>query len=58
MKCDSSNKFDLGYYGQVNSVMIKSSVASNGQINTFRDIIYFADNGKRILCSELITQKK
>ena len=28
MKFDSSNKFDLCYYGQANSLLLKSSVAS------------------------------
>ena len=28
MKFDRSNKFDLYYYGQVNSLRLKSSVAS------------------------------
>ena len=28
MKFDRSNKFDLCYYGQVNSLRLKSSVAS------------------------------
>ena len=34
MKFDRSNKFDFCYYGQVNSLRLKSSVASNGQVNT------------------------
>ena len=28
MKFNSSNKFDLSYYGQVNSIRVKSSVTS------------------------------
>ena len=35
MKFDRSNKFDFCYYGQVKSLRLKSSVASNGQVNTF-----------------------
>ena len=30
MKFDRSNKFDFCYYGQVNSLQLKSSVASKG----------------------------
>ena len=45
MKFDRSNKFDLCYYGQVNLLRLKSSVASNGQVNTFGGTIYFARNG-------------
>ena len=40
MKFDRSNKFDLCYYGQVNSLRLKSSV-----VNTFGGIIYFAGDG-------------
>ena len=39
MKFDRSNKFDLCYYGQVNSLRLKSSVASKGNI-------YFAGEGR------------
>ena len=46
MKFDRSNKFDLCYYGQVNSLRLKYSVASqNGQVNTFGSNIYFAGDG-------------
>ena len=45
MKFDHGNKFDLCYYGQVNSIRLKSSVASNGQVNTFGGNIYFAVDG-------------
>ena len=31
MKFDRSNKFDLCYYGQVNSLRLKSNVVQNGQ---------------------------
>ena len=44
MKFDRSNKFDLCYYGQVNSLRLKSSVASKWQVNTFGGNIYFAGN--------------
>ena len=40
MKFDSSNKFDLYYYGQINSPRLKSSVP-----NTFGVNIYFAGDG-------------
>ena len=50
MKFDRSNKFDLCYYGQVNSLRLKSSVALFG--NIFGNIylvtfgnIYFAGDG-------------
>ena len=39
MKFDRSNKFDLCYYGQVNSLRLKSSVASKWSH------IYFAGDG-------------
>ena len=42
MKFDRSNKFDFCYYGQVNSLRLKSSVASKWQVNTFGGNIYFA----------------
>ena len=45
MKFDSSNKFDLCYYGQVNSLRLKSSVASKWPVNTFRGNIYSAGDG-------------
>ena len=35
MKFGCSNKFDLCYYGQVNSLYLKSSVTSNERVNTF-----------------------
>ena len=46
MKFDCSNKFDFCYYGQVNSQLLKSRVASKGNIvSTFRGNIYFAGDG-------------
>ena len=45
MKFDRSNKFDLCYYGQVNSLRLKSSVASKGQVNPFGGNTYFAGVG-------------
>ena len=51
MKFDRSNKFDLCYSGQVNSLRLKSSAASNGQANTFGGNIYIAVNGTcRVEC--------
>ena len=48
MKFDRSNKFDFCYYGQVNSLRLKSSVQlRNGQVNTFGGNIYFAGDGAR-----------
>ena len=40
MKFDRSNKFDLCYYGQVNSLRLKSSVASKRANNHLRGTIY------------------
>ena len=45
MKFVRSNKFDLCYYGQVNSLRFKSSVASKWAVNTYGGIIYFACDG-------------
>ena len=45
MKFDRSNKFDLCYYGQVNSLRLKSVQLLNGQVNTFWGNIYFAGDG-------------
>ena len=39
---DCNNKFDMYYYGQVNSLRLKSSLASKWQVNTSGDTIYFA----------------
>ena len=36
MKFDCRNKFDLRYYGQVNWLRLKSSVARKGLVNTFK----------------------
>ena len=48
MKFDRSNKFDFCYYGQVNSLRLKSSVASKWAIkHPLGGIIYFA--GERII---------
>ena len=54
MKFDRSNKFDLCYYGQVNSLRVKSNVASNGQVNTFGGNIYFAGDFTYQLLSNLL----
>ena len=48
MKFDRSNKFDFCYYRQVNSLRLKSSVASKWAINTLGGIIYFAANSTRL----------
>ena len=45
MKLDTSNKFALSYYGQVNSVRLKSSVASIWASKHLWDNIYFAGFG-------------
>ena len=46
MKFDCSNKFDLCYYGQVNSLLLKSSVASKWTSKYFLGSnIYFAGDG-------------
>ena len=46
MKFDRSNKFDFCYYGQVNSLRLKSSVATKrASTNTFGGTIYFAGDG-------------
>ena len=53
------NKFELWYYGQVNSLRLKSSVASKWARKHLRSNIYFAGYGtymiiisiKRVLCS-------
>ena len=47
MKFDRCNKFDLCYYGQVNSqrLTLKSSVVFNWEVNTYVGNIYFADDG-------------
>ena len=43
MKFDRSDKFDFCYYGQVNSLRLKSTAASKWAIvNTFQGNIYFA----------------
>ena len=43
MKFDRSNKFDFCYYGQVNSLRLKSSVASKwASKHLWGGIIYFA----------------
>ena len=38
-------KFDLCYYGQVNSLRLKSNAASKWAKNTFKGNIYFAGDG-------------
>ena len=45
MKLDRSNKFHLSYYGQVNSLRLKSSVASKSVFSTFGGNIYFVGVG-------------
>ena len=45
MKFDRSNKFDLCYYGQVNSLREKSNEASKWSIKHFWGNIYFAVDG-------------
>ena len=45
MKFGRSNKFDLCYYGQVNSLRLKSNVVSNWQVKTFGGNTYFAVDG-------------
>ena len=42
MKFDRSNKFDLCYYGQVNSLRLKSNVASKGTNEHHWGNVYFA----------------
>ena len=45
MKFDRSNKFDFCYYGQVNSLRLKSSVASKWASKHLWGNIYFAGDG-------------
>ena len=45
---DRSNKFDLCYYGQVNSMRLKLSVASKCASIHFWGYIYFAGDGHNI----------
>ena len=45
MKFDRSNKFHLCYYGQVNTLRLKSSVASKWALSIFGGNIYFAGVG-------------
>ena len=45
MKFDCSNKFDLWYYGQVNSQWLKSSGASKWAIKHLWGTTYFAGDG-------------
>ena len=47
MKFDCSNKFDLCYYGQVNSLQVKSSEASKWASKQLYEHvnIYFAGDG-------------
>ena len=40
MKFDRSNKFDLCYYGQVNSLRLKSSVASKWARKHLRGVTF------------------
>ena len=45
MKFDRSNKSDFCYYGQVNSLRLKSSVASKWASKHLWGNIYFAGDG-------------
>ena len=45
MKFDRSNKFDFCYYGQVNSLLLKSSVALKWASKHLWGTIYFAGDG-------------
>ena len=46
MKFDRSKKFDFCYYGQVNSLRLKSSIASKwASKHLWGGIIYFAGDG-------------
>ena len=47
MKFDRSNKFDLCYYGQVNSLRLNQAYQAYGQVNTNwgGGNIYFAGDG-------------
>ena len=48
MKFDHSNKFDLCYNGQVNSLRLQSSVASKwAYISAFWGTIYFVGDGTK-----------
>ena len=48
MKFDRSNKFDLCYYGQVNSLWLKSNISSTSASKTLRGCIYFAGDVKHV----------
>ena len=49
IKFDCSDKFDLCYYGQVNSLWLKSSVVSKWEIkHLWGGNIYFAGDGTRV----------
>ena len=55
MKFDRSNKFDLCYYVQVNSLRLKSSVASKWASKHLWGTIYFAgDDTFRLLTSNYL----
>ena len=47
MKFDRSNKFDLCYYGKVNSLRLKSSVASKWASKHIWGNNFFAGDGTR-----------
>ena len=49
MKFDRSNKFDICYYGQVNSLRLKSSVASKRASKHLWGNIYFAGDGTYVI---------
>ena len=55
MKFDRSSKYDLCYYGEDNSLRVKSSVASKSKLKTlggggggYHLFIYFAGDGSSI----------
>ena len=53
MKFDRSNKFDLCYYGQVNSLRVKSSVVSKWTRKHLWGNIYFAGDGTSVNVSSV-----
>ena len=60
MKFDSSNKFNLCFYGQVNSMLLKLSEPSKGAstVITFGGNIYFDGDGTIMrISSDAITNK-
>ena len=53
MKFDRSNKFDFCYYGQVNSLRLKSSAASKWASEHLWGNIYFSGDGSTNCNGEL-----